>query len=200
MALSLSLFSLSLLPSFHPEAGSGKLKAAIRVTERSAERKVPDWNSVRIFSREFPKNAIIWFNAFFWGPNKWQYSRSLNRKRWTYQSANQLWRQPKNPTVTGRVNYSFISKTIDFFNRFPSGFQLWCVQMQPLVIPHKNTTFGISAGSLSVSGAHLVCVQLIFSLQFACSNLIFSFSLPICYHVSLKPSPRKLTYIKVSKY
>lgn len=39
----LSLFFLSRsFPSFHPEAGSGKLKAAIRVTERSTGIKVPD--------------------------------------------------------------------------------------------------------------------------------------------------------------
>lgn len=46
---------------------------------------------------------------------------------------------------------------------FPRGFQLWYVQMQPLslslILPHKNTTFGISAGSRRFWCTSGVCVH-----------------------------------------
>lgn len=61
-----SLFFLSLLLSFYPEADSGKRKAAIRVTERSAGIKT---QIVFVFLAQFPRNAhlvaAIWnFDAF----------------------------------------------------------------------------------------------------------------------------------------
>ena len=46
---------LYLFFSFHPEAGSTKLRAAIRVTQRSAGVTVPDQNSISIFSTSCPK-------------------------------------------------------------------------------------------------------------------------------------------------
>lgn len=53
-----SLFFLSLLLSFYPEADSGKRKAAIRVTERSAGIKT---QIVFVFlAQSFPETLISW--------------------------------------------------------------------------------------------------------------------------------------------
>lgn len=63
-------------------------------------------------------------------------------------------------TANGKGKYSFVSKDIDFRNRFSRGVLLWYASMQPLSLsykpppPHKNTTFGISAGSHYSSCTH----------------------------------------------